>query len=127
VYLVSDLGASFGTNGWSVTRAAGKGNLKAYTHSRFITKVTREYVSFSVPTRPAFIHLFAMPEFIRRVHLEWIGKRIPLADARWMGQLLARLSDEQIQAAFRAAGYEAAEVRGFSVVVEKRIAELNRL
>ncbi len=127
VYLVSDLGASFGTTGWSVTRAAGKGNLHAYEHSRFITKTTTEYVSFSVPTRPALIHLFALPEFIRRVHLEWIGKRIPIADARWLGQMVGRLSDEQVHAAFRAAGYEPDEVQKFSSVVKKRIAELNQL
>jgi hypothetical protein len=127
VYLVSDLGASFGSTGWSVTRAAGKGNLKAYEHSRFITRVTTEYVNFADPTRPALIHLVAMPEFIRRVHLEWIGKRIPITDVRWMGQLLARLSDDQIQAAFRAAGYETAEAQKFSAVVEKRIGQLNRL
>ena len=127
VYLVSDLGASFGATGWSVTRAAGKGNLKAYTHSRFITKVTPEYVSFADPTRPALIHLVAIPEFIRRVHLEWLGRHIPITDVRWIGQILARLSNDQVQAAFRAAGYEPADVQSFSAVVEKRIAQLNRL
>jgi hypothetical protein len=127
VYLVSDLGASFGTTGWAVTHRAGKGNLKAYEQSRFITKVTDEYVSFSVPSHPALIHVFAMPEFIRRVHLEWIGRRVPVADVRWMGQILARLSDDQVQAAFRAAGYDPDDVRKFSVVVEKRIGELNKL
>jgi len=122
---VSDLGASFGSTGWSVTRAAGKGNLKAYERSQFITKVTNEYVSFRVPTRPALIHLLATPEFFRRVHLEWIGKRIPMADVRWIGQLLSRLSDDQIQAAFRAAGYNTTDTKQFSSVVEKRITELH--
>ena len=127
VYLVSDLGASFGTTGWAVTRAAGKGNVKAYEHSQFIIKITDEYVSFRVPTHPALIHLMDMPEYIRRVHLEWIGRRVAAADVRWMGRMLARLSDDQVQAAFRAAGYDPDDVRRFSAVVEKRIGELNRL
>ena len=35
IYLVSDLGASFGSNGRSYTRAS-KGNLEAYEKARFI-------------------------------------------------------------------------------------------
>jgi hypothetical protein len=35
--------------------------------------------------------------------------------------------DHQVRAAFRAAGYSAQEVEGFTEVVEVRIAELNRL
>jgi hypothetical protein len=127
VYLVSDLGASFGTTGFSLTRADSKGNLHNYEHSGFIAKVTPEYVNFRVPSRPALIHLFTLPDFIRRVHLEWIGRRVPVADARWMGQILSRLSDDQVEAAFRAAGYEPVEVQKFSAVVEKRISELNNL
>lgn len=127
VYLVSDLGASFGTTGFRLTPSASKGKLSAYEHSRFISGVTAEYVNFSVPGRPALMHLFTPAQFIHRVHLEWIGKRIPVSDARWIGRILARLSDDQVQSAFRAAGYEAAQVQGFSAIVEQRIAELNRL
>jgi hypothetical protein len=127
VYLVSDLGASFGTTGFDLTHAQSKGNLHNYERSRFITKVSGEYVNFATPSRPALIRLFVLPEFIRRTHLEWIGRRIPLADARWIGQLLARLSNDQVQSAFRAAGYDPAEVQRFSTAIEKRIAELNKL
>jgi hypothetical protein len=67
------------------------------------------------------------PEFFRRVHLEWIGRHIPRADAKWIGQELAQLSPGQIHDAFRSAGYTPAEVEGFSAVLESRIAELNRL
>jgi hypothetical protein len=127
IYMVSDLGASFGTTGRSWTRAGSKGNLKAYRHSRFIRKVTPTYVDFNVPTRPAMIHFFELHEFISRMELRWIGNRIPRADARWMGQLLSRLSADQIRAAFRAGGYSPDEVEGFSRVVASRIAELNEL
>jgi hypothetical protein len=127
IYLVTDLGASFGTTGRSVTRAESKGNLDNYTGSKFISKVTPAGVDFGVPSRPALIHVLEEPEFKSRVDLEWIGKHIPVDDARWIGAILAKLSAEQIEAAFGAAGYSPKEVVGFSAVVEARIAELNKL
>jgi hypothetical protein len=127
VYLVSDLGASFGTNGRSYTRADSKGNLAAYENSRFIVGSTPGVVSFGTPARPAFIHMAELPEFRQRIHMEWIGKAIPRADVKWIGGLLSQLSPNQIQSAFRAAGYSPEDVDAFSAVVEKRIAELNSL
>jgi hypothetical protein len=127
VYMVSDLGATFGSTGLSWTQSLSKGNLGVYSQSRFIDKVTSDYVDFHMPTRPALIRIFALPDFIRRVELRWIGKRIPREDAKWMGQLLARLSPRQIEDAFRAAGYTPEQVDGFSKTVESRVAELNRL
>ena len=127
VYMISDLGASFGTTGRGWTHTGSKGNLKAYSHSRFISKVTERYVDFNFPTRPAVIFIFTPREFISRVELRWIGKQIPVKDAEWMGQLLAQLSPQQVSDAFRAAGYTPEEVEGFSKVVEGRIAQLNKL
>jgi len=127
VYYVSDLGASFGTTGRSVTRAESKGNLDNFTNSKFIVSTNEAVVNFGVPSRPALIHVIEAPEFKQRVDMEWIGKDIPLADARWIGAILAKLSMEQIQSAFGAAGYSPKEVVGFSAVIEERIAELNKL
>lgn len=127
IYLVTDLGASFGTTGRSVTRAESKGNLEAYTDSKFITKVTPSGVDFGVPSRPAMVHLFEAKEFKSRVDLEWIGKQIPVEDARWIGSILAKLSPQQIQDAFGAAGYSPQQIVSFSAIVEARIAELNKL
>jgi len=127
IYEVSDLGASFGTTGRSWSRAKSKGNLHSYSHSSFISKVTPSYVNFRVPTRPAFIHFFELPEFVSRLRMRWIGRHIPREDARWIGDLLARLSPDQLRAAFRAGGYSAEEVEGFTNVIEMRIAELNQL
>jgi hypothetical protein len=127
MYIVSDLGSSFGTTGRSVSRAESKGNLRAYEKSRFIAGTTATFVDFRTPSRPALIHLFEPREYFRRIHLEWIGKGIPRSDARWIGEVLGRLSAVQIQSAFRAAGYTTREVNGFSGVVEKRIDELKQL
>lgn len=127
VYMVSDLGASFGTTGRSWTATMGKGNLGSYEHSEFIGKVTPQYVDFDMPTRPALLIIFKPKDFIERLELRWIGKDIPRADVEWIGQLLAQLSSAQIEDAFRAAGYPVEEVHAFSKVVEERIAALNDL
>jgi len=127
IYFVSDLGASFGATGRRLTRAGSKGNIEQYENSRFIVRTTAGLVDFRTPSRPVFIHVFELPDYIRRIHLEWIGKNIPRSDARWMGDLLSRLSPDQIHSAFRAAGYTPQEIDGFSGVVEKRIAELKQL
>lgn len=127
IYLVSDLGASFGTTGRSYTRADSKGNLDAYEKAKFIVKTMPDAVDFMTPSRPAFIHMAELSEYKERVHMEWIGKNIPRADAKWIGGLLAQLSQDQIKSAFRAAGYSPEDIDAFSAVVEKRIAELNQL
>ena len=127
IYTVSDLGAAFGTTGFARSQAKAKGNLGQYERSKFITHVTPQYVDFATPARPSFWWLYDVTAFRRRVRLEELGKRIPRADARWMGQVLARLSRHQIADAFRAAGYSPSEVNGFTTVVERRIAELRRL
>ena len=127
IYMVSDLGASFGATGHIWPHRLSKGNLDSYRRSKFITRVTPEYVDFKVPSRPSFLYAGKLRAYIRRLHLRWIGKEIPRSDARWMGQLLARLSTNQIQDAFRAAGYSTKEVEGFAAVIQDRIAELNDL
>jgi hypothetical protein len=127
IYMITDLGASFGSTGRAATRAGGKGNLGVYEESKFIEKLAPPVVDFYVPSRPALIHLVEASEYAARINLEWIGKNIPIDDARWIGKILAQLSPEQIQKAFGAAGFSPKEVAGFSAVVESRIAELNKL
>ena len=61
------------------------------------------------------------------LRLHWIGQHIPRSDAKWVGQLLAQLSANQIRDAFRAAGYSPQEVDAFKSSVRERIAQLNKL
>ncbi len=126
-YLVSDLGAAFGTTGALHSHEASKGNLQAYSSSRFITGAGAAKVDFAAPSRPGIVFLVKPWEYFSRLGLEWIGRDIPRADARWIGQVLGRLSDGQIRDAFRAAGYSPEAIDGFAKVVESRIADLKRL
>jgi hypothetical protein len=127
IYEVSDLGSSFGTTGWARPLSKAKGNLASYRESQFIEKVTPGFVDFGFPTRPALFNAVSLPRFIHYVGMGWVGKDIPRSDAKWIGQLLAQLSASQIRDAFRAAGYPPDQVEGFTQVVLKRIAALNKL
>jgi hypothetical protein len=127
VYLVSDLGASFGTDGRALPLNKDKGDLTSFRRSRFIVKTNSESISFAAPARPQWI-LFCSPKaYIMRVRLEWIGRDIPRDDARWMGRILSRLSRRQIGDAFRAAGYSPEDTAAFSQVLHSRIAALTGL
>jgi hypothetical protein len=127
IYMVSDLGASFGSAGRSWPRDKAKGNPDSYRQSKFIRQTAADWVDFRVPARPRFVYLVDPKAYIARVRLEGIANHVPRADARWMGELLAHLSPLQIRDAFRAAGYSPQEVEGFSTVIESRIAVLTDL
>ncbi len=127
IYTISDLGASFGTAGLSRTHAISKGNVKSYSHSKFIKRLDADTVDFETPGRAAIVDIADPKEYARRLRLEWIGRNIPRADAKWMGELLAKLSPQQIRDAFRAAAYSPEEVEEFATVVEERIGELTKL
>jgi hypothetical protein len=127
VYMVSDLGASFGDVRLTRDRKFSKGNLPLYQDSKFIDRMDSEYVDFDTPHRPAAVVLVNPREYFSRVRIDWIGKHVPRADARWIGELLSQLSTSQIRDAFRAAGYSPQVVDGFTSVVESRIAELKKL
>jgi len=124
-YAISDLGASFGETGNALTRS--KSNPEDYSNSQFIQKVTAEHVDFVLSSRPFILTVFDVPNYATRTHMQDIVKGIPLADARWLGKLLGRLSDEQIRDCFRASGYTPEEVEISAAMVKERIKDLNSL
>ncbi len=126
-YLVTDLGTAFGASGNRYSEAGSKNNLKAYQEAKFFAKVTPAYVDFNFPRRPPPTHILDPVHYFHQVHLRWIGERVPRADAKWIGSLLAQLSKQQIQDAFRAGGYPPEQATAFTEAVQSRIAELNRL
>ncbi len=127
IYVVSDLGASFGAGGRSWTLAKSKDDLNAYKHTKFIRRAGPAYVNFNDPKKPPFLFFLNLPEFILQMQMHWVCTHIPQSDARWIGLLLAKLSPGQISDAFRAAGYTPDEVASYTKVIEGRIAELNDL
>jgi hypothetical protein len=59
--------------------------------------------------------------------MESVVKRVPIADARWIGDRLGELSASQIGDAFRAAGFPPGDVAAYTEVIVRRIAALERL
>lgn len=116
-YIVSDLGATFGKTGgqWSpiamIRKIKGSRNdPEDYANDEFVEEVRGD-----------------------TVRLDYNGKNssimrdITVEDARWIGGLLSRLSDQQLQDAFRAANYSPVEVRMLAGAVRRRINELVNL
>lgn len=116
-YIVSDLGTTFGKTGGQKSPMAFIRSIKGSRNE------PEDYVNDS----------FVEGVEGGMVRLDYEGKNsdlmrdISVADAKWIGGLLSRLSDNQIQDAFRAANYTPEEVRMLSGAVRKRINELVNL
>jgi hypothetical protein len=125
-YFVSDLGASFGRTGSNFSRS--KGVMKDYARSEFIDKVTPDHVDFVMHSRPFVLpYIISHKYYSSRTRMERVTRHIPIADARWLGNLLGRFSAKQIGDCFRAAGFSRVEVEGYTRVVLQRIDSLKKL
>ena len=127
IFLVSDIGATFGTNGMSFSMGRSKGDLGTFEKSKFITHRTDVDVDFATPALPNPVIAADINEYKRRREIEWIGKNIPIADARWIGVMLKQLSHQQLVDAFRAGRFPPDEVERYVGIVEARISELAAL
>jgi hypothetical protein len=112
-YVISDLGATFGKTGslplfWRITRS--RNSPEDYEKAKFIEGVNGRMVNFRYGGKKREIF-----------------DDIPVERARWLGNLLARLSEKQIKDAFRAANYDAEETDILTEAVRGRIAELSNL
>jgi hypothetical protein len=124
-YAVSDVGATFGKTGEPFNRT--KSDPKGYEKSKFIEKSNGEFVDFVMHSRPPLIGAINAPNYENRTKMEKVTKHVPRADAKWLGQRLSQLSEDQIRDCFRAAGYSPEEVEEYARVVKERIAALNAL
>jgi hypothetical protein len=124
-YLVSDVGASFGKTGDSMSRS--KSDVKGYTGAKFIDHTDAGDVDFVMHSRPLFITAFNVPNYHKRTKMQDVGRNIPIGDAKWIAGILHQFSASQIRDCFRAAGYDAKTTDEYTKTVLGRIAELNLL
>ncbi|HEX8089419.1 MAG TPA: hypothetical protein VF762_11230 [Blastocatellia bacterium] len=107
-YIISDLGATFGKTGNFITRSRNKP--EDFIKAKFINEVKGDRIDF-----------------------RYSGKRqnifndITVEQARWVGDLLGRLSDQQIKDAFRAGGYTPEQIQMLADAMKTRITELTTL
>jgi hypothetical protein len=125
-YRVSDLGASLGRTGCAFSRS--KGVMQDYVQTSFVKEVRPDHADFVMHSRPFFLlYIFSHNYYSLRTRMESITRDIPIADARWLGNLLGQLSTNQIGDCFRAGGFTPAEVDGYTRVVMQRIEALKKL
>jgi hypothetical protein len=130
-YVVTDLGATLGRAGGFGGKRV-KNDLEAFLSTKFVRGVDEEdgVVEFDYDTRPrGFGHLSVLhPVYYRgEVKKEKAMRGIPVEHARWIGSLLAQLTDEQLRDAFRAAAYDEAATEGYVKALRERIGQLTRL
>jgi hypothetical protein len=112
-YIISDLGATFGKTGhlpffWRFNRS--RNNPKDYVKTKFVNDVDGNIVDFHYSGKK-----------------RQIFNDITVDQARWIGDLLSRLSPEQIRDAFRAANYTPEQTRLLTQGVTNRITQLVNL
>ena len=105
-YIISDLGGSLGKTGGFFSRSRNKPI--DFIKSNFIESVRGNVIDFNYGGKS-----------------QSLFENITVKDAKWIGGLLARLSDNQIKDAFRAANYSPDEVQALSDAVRRRINALN--
>lgn len=109
-YIISDLGATFGklpeVSGGKTGRSVNKP--EDYAEARFIRQVRD-----------------GMIELDYRGKADSIIKGVKVEHGRWLADLLLRLSDKQIEDAFRAANYDDEEVMMLARAFKARIRELD--
>ena len=107
-YIISDLGGSFGKTGGFFSRSRNKPS--DFSKADFIESVKGNLIDFNYGGKS-----------------KKLFDNITIGDAKWIGNLLARLSDEQIKDAFRAAKYPPEEVEALARAVRERIDALNNV
>ena len=128
IFLSSDIGATFGTNGLSWTKERSKGDLDTFQKSKFIIHQDSSVVDFGTPAAPAKVLALNAKAYQMRRDLEWIGKDIPIDDARWIGSLLKQLTPSATGGRVSRGSFSAQKrLTDMSEVVEERIRELSAL
>jgi len=107
-YIVSDLGATFGKTGNFITHS--RNEPEKYVKTGFIDKIEGEHVRFDYSGKNGGLF-----------------DAVTVEQARWIGDLLSKLSEEQVKDAFRAANYKPEEVEGLAQEVLGRINALHSL
>ena len=127
-YVVTDIGATLGRVGGLGGKRV-KNSLEDFKDTKFIVAVQNGVVEFDYSTRPKgagkFASLFSPGYGKSQANKEKAMRHIPVANARWIGENLSKLSDDQLDDIFRAANYDEATRKGFIKVLRERIERLS--
>jgi len=104
-YIVSDLGVAFGKTGNSITH--NRNRPEEFVKTKFVKNVDGNNILFD----------------FHATHDQML-RNVSVGQAKWIGNILSRLSDQQIGDAFRAANYSPEEIGILTKSVRARINEL---
>ena len=107
-YVVSDIGATFGKTGGPI--AHSRNEPEKYVKTKFVEGADGGRVKFAFGGKGSSLM-----------------DSVTVADAKWIGSLLAQLSDQQIADAFKAADFTPAETQMLVAEVKERINQLVNL
>ena len=107
-YVISDLGATFGKTGGPI--AHSRNEPEKYIKTQFVEGAKGGRVRFAYSGKQSGLF-----------------DQVSVADAKWIGGLLAQLSDKQIEDAFRAADFTPEETAMLMAQVKDRINQLVNL
>ncbi len=107
-YVISDLGATFGKTGGPISHS--RNEPEKYIKTKFVEGEKGGRVQFAYSGKQS--DLF---------------DQVSVTDAKWIGGLLAQLSDKQIEDAFRAANFTPEEMQMLVAQVKDRISQLTNL
>jgi hypothetical protein len=107
-YVISDLGATFGKTGGPISHS--RNEPQKYIKTQFIEGQKDGRVRFAYSGKQSGLF-----------------DQVTVADAKWIGSLLAQLSDKQIEDAFRAADFTPEETQMLVAQVKDRINQLVNL
>ncbi len=104
-YIVSDLGVAFGKTGNSITH--NRNRPEEFVKTKFVKNVDGNNILFD----------------FHATHDQML-RNVSVGQAKWIGNILSQLSDQQIGDAFRAANYSPEEIGILTKSVRARINEL---
>jgi hypothetical protein len=107
-YEVSDLGATLGQTGGFFSRSRNKS--EDFVKTKFVEEAKRPFIKFDY-----------------RGKQQDLFDDITISQARWVGEMLSQLSDQQLADAFRAASYSPEESQQLIAALKTRITELATL
>jgi hypothetical protein len=129
-HTVTDLGATLGKAG-GLGGKRSKNNLEDFLSTKFVRGVEKDgSVEFDYDTRPTKLGMLSAvypPYYRGQVKKEKSMRKIPVEHARWIGSLLAQLTDDQLRTAFTVAGYDPFTTSSYVNTLRTRITQLTQL
>jgi hypothetical protein len=107
-YIISDLGATFGKTGGAISHS--RNEPEKYVKTKFVEGVEAGKVKFAYSGKNSGLF-----------------NDITVEQAKWLGDLLSRLSDQQLSDAFKAANFDEQEIQMLTEAVRARINQLVNL